>query len=129
MVRQDAETRRRLGVAPADLGKPIPARDDIPVFCLSLPFAQRFAGRAFEHAFGNVVGREVVLRRMAGFEHPDRAARVGYHDPAMLDHDMRIGRLRNRGARIVPHAFLPRAGLYWIGPLHGGPSIPARYAL
>ena len=68
----------------------------------ALPLAERAALGGHERAGRDVVGREVVVRRVAGLEHAVRARRVGDGHAAEHDDEVRGRRLEARRTRVRP---------------------------
>ncbi len=108
MVANGRETRRGFGIGPcARLNRCI-ARNNVEIARLSLPFAYGSAWIGREVFHRDIGLRNVVCRRVTGFESAECSAAVDQFDAVMDDLNAPRGRFADGRARIVPDAFLPR---------------------
>src|SRR5215208_4443483 len=102
----------RVRVGPGGPRLPSPVGPDVVVVRRPLPLAKGRAPGGLEVLHPDVLGRDVVDRRVARLQNALRTRRVGERNPAKdhLDAPLRVLELWR--ARVVPDGFLPRTWLY-----------------
>lgn len=104
------ETLRRIRIEPSDHWHAYSARHfKIQIACRAFPFAKRTTAGGMHPVQSAIARREIVGRRMAGFQNAETLRCFGDGLAGMNNPQPMPGGLQCRWSRIVPNGFLSRA--------------------